>query len=359
MNRSAAVNLLKYAIGLGLLAFVVARNWEGKVGPNGNAVPGLRDLLAQTPDVAYLAAAAGCLVAATAIQFYRWYLLVRALGLPFTVRNTFRLGMVGYFYNTFLPGSVGGDLVKAVFIAKEQAGRRAAAVATVLADRLLGLFGLLLFASAVGGACWAAGDPRITNSDWLRHIIRVTGGLVMATVVGWVLLGFLPEHRAERFAGRLAKLPAGATFVELWMTVWAYRQRSAVIYKAVALSAACHTLMVLLFHFAVRIYPVADPGALPEHFVLAPIGYIGQAFFPAPGGVGGGEAIFGYLYTLVDRPETSGVIGRLALRMLEWTLGLCGYVAYLRMRAELPGTKDESSAAVGIGPPVGLPPACV
>ena len=112
MNSSALLKgALKYAIGFGLLAFVIARNWDGKVAPNGNAIPGLKDLLNQTPDVLALVLTAVFLVVATSLQFVRWYMLVRALDLPFTPRNAFRLGMVGYFYNTFLPGSVGGDLM--------------------------------------------------------------------------------------------------------------------------------------------------------------------------------------------------------------------------------------------------------
>ena len=341
--------LLKYALGLGLLGLVVWQNWDDKPRPDGGTPqPGLRTLIERGPDPLPLLGIAAITLGCTAVQFYRWYLLVRAVDLPFTLRNAVRLGMVGFFYNTFLPGSVGGDLVKAYFLARDQPGRRATAVATVVADRLVGLFGLILYVAAVGGGCWLAGDGRIAGNDYLRGAVTTCAWVVAGAAVGWVGLGFLPDRRADRFRARLAGLPAGRTLAELWFTVWTYRRRQATVLAVVAMSAVVHTGFVLNFHLAVRVFP-SDPalvGSLPEHFVIAPIGYIGQALFPAPGGVGGAEAIFGYLYGLIRGPDgvVVGVAGRLALRLVEWSLGLVCYIAYLRMKNELPAPAEEAAA---------------
>jgi uncharacterized membrane protein YbhN (UPF0104 family) len=136
-------------------------------------------------------------------------------------------------------------------------------------------------------------------------------------------------------------LPLGATFAEVWYAVWTYRQRPKVIYVTIATTAFVHLVFVLMFHLAVRVYPADDPASFPENLVIAPIGYIAQAFFPAPGGVGGGEAIFGYLYTLLGRPAETGVIGRLTLRVNEWVIGIIGLFFYLRMRDELKVVEEE------------------
>ena len=334
--KNLVIGVLKYAVGFGLLAYVIWKFWA----PNGNN-PGIKGLLMQMPDFTMLLIAAVCGVVAVGIQFYRWYLLVRALDLPFTLRNAFRLSMVGYFYNTFLPGSIGGDGVKSYFIMREQPDRKGAAFATVIVDRLLGLFGLLLFSSAVGGTCWFLGDARILANSYLQKIITVAGSLVVGGVVGWVILGFLPARTIEAIGRFFAKLPLGSVLSGMWSAIAMYRKRPRVIYLAVPLSALAHTLMVLAFHCAVRVYPAQAPGELAEHFVIAPIGFIAQAFIPVPGGVGGAEAVFGYLYTLMDRPEATGVIGRLTMRTIEWSLGLFGYLVFLRMKAELPTAPKE------------------
>lgn len=330
----------KYAIALALLVFVVSMNWTG-----------LKEMFGREPNPGPFVAAAAIAVTCSAIQFYRWFLLVRALDLPFSMYNAVRLGLVGTFYNTFLPGSVGGDVVKAYFIAKGQPDRKAAAVATVVADRLVGLFGLILFAAAVGGGCWAAGDERIAGNPKLQTIVLVCVGLASAAVVGYTGLGLLPQTRADRFAGRLKGLKkVGPTLAELWYTVWAYRQRPGTIVAVVLMSAVVHTGFVMIFHLCVQVFPPADPallGSLPEHFVIIPIGYIVQALIPVPGGLGGGEFTFGGLYKLIRGPagEPIGVAGRLTMRVIEWCLGLTGYIAYLRMRDELPVDAAEEEAA--------------
>lgn len=151
--RSLIVGLLKYGIGFGLLAYVLITNWNPK-GEN----PGIGGLLEQSPNLPIFIGLAAIAVACTSLQFVRWFVLVRALNLPFTIQNAFRLGLVGCFYNAFLPGSVGGDLVKAYIIARDTPGKHSA-VATVIADRLVGLFGLIWFAAAFGGGFWLADDP--------------------------------------------------------------------------------------------------------------------------------------------------------------------------------------------------------
>lgn len=339
MSKSAMKGLIKYAIALVLLVFVVAMNWSG-----------LKEMFSREPHLAPFFAALAIAVGCASIQFYRWYLLVRALDLPFTFYNAIRLGLVGTFYNTFLPGSVGGDIVKAYFIAKGQPGRKAAAVATVVADRLVGLFGLILFAAVLGGACWATGVEQIVSNPKLQVIVLVCIGLASTAVIGYTSLGLLPQTRADRFAGRLQRVKrVGPTLAELWYTIWTYRQRPRTIVIVVLMSAVVHTGFVMIFHLCVQVFPpenAALMGTLPEHFVIIPIGYIVQALIPVPGGLGGGEFTFGGLYKLIrgQEGEAVGVAGRLTMRVIEWTIGLTGYIAYLRMRDELPVEVEETES---------------
>jgi len=57
--------------------------------------------------------------------------------------RAFVLNMVGSFYNSFMPGSTGGDLVKAYYAAKHTT-HRTRAVMTVIIDRILGLLALII-----------------------------------------------------------------------------------------------------------------------------------------------------------------------------------------------------------------------
>ncbi len=381
-KKRSWTGIIKYVIGVGLLAFVIWSNWKDKPeylkGADGKYLkendawvvavddagtpkveqPGLAKLLQSQPNWGLYGLCGLLCAGVVASQYVRWYVLVRALDLPFTLRNAFRLGMVGTFYNTFLPGAIGGDLVKAFFIAKDQPNRRAAAVSTVVADRALGLFGLLVFGGVVGGGAWmteASGPTggQITNNPTLQWII--IGSLIAAFLVafGYFALGWVSEAAAEKIDAKLKGVrKVGPTLAELFETGLRYRRRPKAVLTGVLLSAVGHLLMMSLFHFAVQIFPPADPamiGTFAEHVIIAPIGFIVQAVVPLPGGLGVAEFSFGGLYELI-RPgggKVIGLTGRLALRVIEWTLGGICYVVFLTMKAELPGTpsKEQVDAA--------------
>ena len=54
--------------------------------------------------------------------------------------------MIGLASTLFMPGSVGGDLVKAYYVTKDAANKRPQAVMTIFLDRFIGLLGLLTVA---------------------------------------------------------------------------------------------------------------------------------------------------------------------------------------------------------------------
>lgn len=337
MKSSGLVKgLLKYGLAVALLTFVVGMNWTS-----------LNVLFSRTPQVVPFLLAAGAMVVVILMQYLRWFFLVRSIDLPFTLYAAARLGLVGTFYNTFLPGSIGGDFVKAFMIAKGNPERRTAAVSTVIADRLLGLFGLLLYAGAAGGLSWVTGDDRIVGKRALEMIIVVCLFLVACFMVGYVGLGFLSNAFAVRLGTKFASIPkVGKTLEEVWNTGRRFRGKPAVILGCVVLSGISHTFMMLSYHLAVQVFPPENLellGGLAEHFVIAPIGFIAQALIPVPGGLGASELTFGGLYQLIrgNEAEAVGLAGRLSLRVIEWVIGLIGFLAYLGMRGELPVPQTE------------------
>jgi len=347
VSKALAKTLLKYTIGLGLLAWVISKNWHSS-----DAGPGLRDALAGPVRLLPFALAGLFTGLSAFLTFVRWYLLVRAQELPFTLVGAVRLGAVGYFFNTFLPGSVGGDLVKALALARAQS-RRTVAVATVLIDRAIGLWALIWLVALLGGWFWLTDDAVLRQHAGLRAVVESAWGVVAATIVTWALLGFLPEWRAQRFARRLARLPKiGHNLAEFWRAVWLYRTRPRAVALALLLSLVSQSGNVLAFHFAAQTFTVAAEDVvlpnLSEHALIVPPGMAIEAMFPAPGGVGGGEFGYGKLYTLIGRPEALGVLASLARRMLQWIVGLIGYVVYLRLRPTL-GVHVHSSATPSAG----------
>src|SRR5438105_8870033 len=110
VKKKLAVNLLKYALAVGLLTYVVWSNWgeDDQVGSLSHVWH--HHLLGgeQSPDALMFFGALVIGGMAIFITLIRWWVLVRAQDIPLTLSDGIRLGSVGIFFNTFLPGSVGG-----------------------------------------------------------------------------------------------------------------------------------------------------------------------------------------------------------------------------------------------------------
>jgi preprotein translocase subunit Sss1 len=337
--------VLKYGLGLGLLAYVIWCYWRPVDGS-----PGLADALEHPIHPLPLLLAALICTAGVLLTFVRWYILVRAQDLPFTVSGALRLGFIGYFLSSFLPGSVSGDIVKAAFIARQQ-DRRTVAVATVLIDRLIGLCGLFWLVAMLGGIFWAGGwlHELAASEEGVLVLETIVGGaglLTAGSIVFWLLLGFLPSRRADIFAGRLKKIPKiGGSLAELWRAVWMYRCRGRSVGLALGLALVGHVGFVLTLYLSAHtLCPPGEVPALGPHFLVVPVGMTIQAGFPAPGGVGGGEYAFGKLYEILGFAMASGVLAALVQRAITWALGLVGYIVYLRMRPTLQPVAGELGA---------------
>jgi uncharacterized protein (TIRG00374 family) len=281
------------------------------------------------------------------ITFLRWYVLVRAVELPFRLLDALRLGFIGLFFNTFMPGSVGGDIIKAAFLAREQ-NRRTVAVATVLMDRAIALWALVWFVALLGAGFWMSGLLVGQGAEPCRAIVTIAWIIIGASMVVWVGLGLLPAHRAERFAGRLTRLPkVGHSAAEFWRAVWMYRCRPRSVFGVLVLSWVGHVGFVFLFYFSALTLWTTDSGqklpTLAQHFLIVPIGLVIQAMPFFPGGAGIGELGFGLLYEWLGCSEASGVLGSLVQRVINWVLGILGYLVYLRMRASLPAALDDKA----------------
>ena len=58
--------------------------------------------------------------------------------------ESFYLGLVGLFFNLFLPSAVGGDVVKIYYAAKHSPGKKIQATTSIIMDRLMGFVALAI-----------------------------------------------------------------------------------------------------------------------------------------------------------------------------------------------------------------------
>ena len=125
---------LKLLISVGLLAFLIGRiNFES-----------LRQALSHASPRG-LATAGGLLIFSNVLGSYQWNRLLRAVQIHIPFWKVCAYYHVGLFFNNFLPANVGGDLAR-IWDASRYSPSRAAAVSTVLLDRMIGTVALATLA---------------------------------------------------------------------------------------------------------------------------------------------------------------------------------------------------------------------
>lgn len=116
-----------------------------------------------------------CIVAAV----YRWSLILSAQGYSLSDGKITTLFFVGHFFNAFLLGATGGDLVKAYYAATETHHKRTEMVSSIFIDRMLGLLALVALTVVV----MACRLPFFLRYPATRIALLFNAGLLLVIVL--------------------------------------------------------------------------------------------------------------------------------------------------------------------------------
>lgn len=160
-----------------------------------------------------LVAAGFLCVFVIAVAAWRWLRLLGLFGINASLRSLFSIVWIGQFFSMFLPGPLGDDASRMVYISRIARGRVGEACLSVLIDRCLGLcsvFVLCLFAVPLQWELLAANR----QTFWLGAFVLAVG-LVVA-VIGSLFFAF---GKNASDAGLTRVLPAGKLRQEV-LRVW-------------------------------------------------------------------------------------------------------------------------------------------
>lgn len=284
-----------------------------------------------------------CVLAAVLLMFARWYLLVRAMGLPFKPADAFRLGSLGFALNFVGPGGVGGDVFKSVAIARENPSRKSVAVASVVADRIIGLVALLVVTS---GAVLLTGLPWDTSAAAsVRALASLTVGALAVSLVASALL-MAPGRIGEAAERALEVVPVvGRIGRRMFAACQVLSRRPNYLLPAVGLGIVGHLLLVLSFYTVAAGLPLEHP-PLADHFCIVPLAETAGAIPLTPGGLGTTEAALSFLYAAVGSDPNSGLIVALGQRIVMLSIGVVAIGYFLTQRRELESELSQADAAV-------------
>ena len=147
-----------------------------------------------------------------ALGVMRWRMVLRVQGINLPFGRAAEISLVAQFFNSFLLGSTGGDLMKAWYAARETHHKKTEAVVTVFVDRLVGLWAMLLFAGLMMIPNFR---PMFLEGFGPTQVSGPAGLVILGMLAGCTVVGFLAFRGgvSKRWSGArswLRRLPKGA-----------------------------------------------------------------------------------------------------------------------------------------------------
>ncbi|MFN3199603.1 MAG: lysylphosphatidylglycerol synthase transmembrane domain-containing protein [Bradymonadia bacterium] len=246
---------------------------------------------------------------------WRWRIMLHGFGaiwLP-PVTSLIRLFFVGLFYNTFVPGSVGGDVLRGVISRRCFEGGVASYV-VVGVDRLIGLSALATVA-AVG--LWASPPWLVLEGGSIWLIVGVSGAGVLAIAVLVALNGALGD-RLRRMWADIPQVHHPRSLMFAWL----------ISLTGHGLTLGAYTLIA---------HGLGLPLTVGTLAWVVPLALLAAVIPIAVAGVGPREAVVVGLLALMQIPREDALVFSLSFAMILWLMAGVGGGFSVLGRAELEG----------------------
>lgn len=289
-----------------------------------------------------------CHGAGFVLASWRWYLLLHHIRVHLPFLTVLRLALIGIFFNLLVPGGVGGDLIKMVYLRKESGDRYPQALLTVLLDRLLGLAGLLFIALVSVGLNL---EMIATGPVELQGLLMVVGIASVAGLlggVGFFLWPWISKWGTRWGGGAYARLPEGvrAILVKVTDALDLLRASPMKLFGLLLLAAAGHLLAAIGMYLVAR---GASFGSFSLPFapclLATQLANLVAAVPLTPGGLGGRDLVMSLLLRAAGAPQQLAGAVPVLVTLLLVTWSLIGGLALLWERGSgaTAGLSDEAS----------------
>ncbi|HEY2102277.1 MAG TPA: lysylphosphatidylglycerol synthase transmembrane domain-containing protein [Chthoniobacterales bacterium] len=252
-------------------------------------------------DYRWIFAAIGTYLVVEVAALVRWQILLKVQGIRLPLPRLSGLFLIGMFYNQFLPGGTGGDIMKSYLLLKETPGKKAGALLSVLFDRLIGLVALVTITGVLVllRYQWLAQKP---ETRAYLYFLLITLAISIASLGStFIISGFnLFHYLPARFPGREKLLETSKAY-HLYARHWT-ASLLAFLASIVAHLATFSTFLCVAYAFRAAVHPI-------DFFAVMPIERTISAMPISFAGVGLREHVLQVmLHGLCNVPEAVAVL---------------------------------------------------
>lgn len=275
---------------------------------------------------------------------WRWALLLAVQDIHLSWKRTWQLVMIGMFFNLFLLGSTGGDVVKIFYAMREAPQKKTAVFLSIVVDRLVGMFAIMIITLVVALCFFSDLSQTLIMRSLLTTVGMVFGGFLIFLVVSLVVDHFHLWKKIPHW------LPGHRFLIDIATAFSSYASN-----RTALLGALCYSFLQNLFLFASIIFAsyafASLPGA-PRIVTLIeaiPIVNTISAIPVSLSGIGVREGLFQTLLNTIDgTPKSLAVIISITSFFLTVLWSLLGGLVYLFYRPSTHASLDQIAKEIDV-----------
>lgn len=229
---------LKVAVTAALLSYLITKIDLG----------GLFEKLRAT-DLFLFAAAFAALAVPISLTSLRWQLILRAQQIVLPYRSAVSYDLIALFFNSFLPGSTGGDAARVIYAISRFPSEKTRIVASIAFDRGIGLLVLLSF----GYVAFLTQPELLGGIPAARALALYMPPALGVCLAGVAVFLFLPSSRVPGPVRRWVEAALERAVVgNLVLFLKQQRRRPWVFVAAMGISAASYLFNFLSAYFVAQ-----------------------------------------------------------------------------------------------------------
>ncbi len=306
--KNIFLNVLKISLAAGLIFYLVRNNHID--------VPGLLQSLWGPQLLLYLVINLILYVLMTK----RLQLILLLSGVRCDYPSLLKYNFIGAFFNFALPGSVSGDVVKGVYIAKHAGVSKARALFSALLDRTVALYTFIL------GGCLVVFLP---EKLWLdSYVLDFLLTMMIVAFVSVTLAVFVAARLiTKRYAAHSGKTEGRTAryLHEFAVGAQTFLRSPKQLFYILFLSLLGQVLYVWMFMMISDQLTGSHLVGYWTHFFVQSVGLMLVAIPISPAGIGVGQAVFHFLYgEILGTTSSLGATAISVVQILNLAMGLIG-----------------------------------
>ena len=206
----------------------------------------------------------------------RWQVLLRVQKIQLSAPRLSGLFLIGIFYNQFLPGGTGGDIIKSYLLLKETPEHKAGALLAVVFDRLIGLVALVTLTVVLVGFRyhWITRTPETRPFVWALFLLLAVS--LTSLIASFIISGFNLFHLLpHKFPGRDKLIEIAAAYhlyARHWIATFFAFIASLVAHLGTFMTFVC---VAYAFHAGVRLIDMFSILPIERTITAVPISFAG------------------------------------------------------------------------------------